>query len=267
MRTLPFRRARFAAAALVTVLLPVCRAAAPAEEGRTPPSADAEAIAEQRRAAREHLPPELRMVLEKLDKANAELQDVTARVTYERAIPLLDEKEKSKGSLIFKKPGCIALKLGKPRNEEVYTNGKQWWVVSHDDKQVEIYTAADRGQGSQESAFLDFGYGTGSDKLLDDYEVVLTSKEQLSHDDEEETLYHLKFTPRERPDRPARYAAIEAVISDTLWLPQVLVLHESGGEIVHTYTLRRTRTNTEVEEDVFEYSPPRGYTVLRPEEL
>jgi outer membrane lipoprotein-sorting protein len=265
MRVMPFGRPLLPAMALAFVQLLVCCVPALGEDGPRPePPAQDEAAAEEKHSLDE-LPPELRMVLEKLSDANRGLQDISAKVTYERVIPLLDEKQKSKGSLVFKRPNLIALKLGKPRNEEVYTNGESWWVVSHDDEQVEIYAAAGRDEGSQETVFLDFGYKEGTEKLIQEYEVTLLSKETAGGDDEPKTVYRLKFTPRPKDDRPARYAAIEAEIPDTLWLPQVLVLHESGGEIIHTYSLRKIRTNAEVEPDVFEYEPPRGYTVLRPE--
>ncbi len=213
------------------------------------------------------LSPELRGILDKLDEANKKLTDCTASVVYERAIPLLDEKQKSRGSLIFRKPNKIVLKLGKPRNEDVYTDGKTWWVVEHNDKQVEIYEAAQPGQGGQETAFLDFGYGRGSEAFLKDYTVELVSKKSEPMDDDKtETLYRLKFTPKPKKDQPpSHYESIEVVISDQVWLPQVLVLHESGGEIVHTYTLSKIKLNTKVKNDVFAYEPPRGYTVLHPQ--
>ena len=71
----------------------------------------------------------------------------------------------------------------------------------------------------------------------------------------------MKFTPRRRKDRPARYEAIEVEVSDKTWLPREIVLHERDGQVVHTYKLRNIRTNTKVKDDVFEYKPPRGYTV------
>ena len=221
----------------------------------------------QEEEAPQVLSPELKAILDKLDEANKNLTDCTASVVYERAIPLLDEKQKSRGSLIFKKPNRIVLKLGKPRNEDVYTNGKTWWVADHGDKQVEVYEAAQSGEGNQETAFLDFGYGRGSEAFLKDYTVELVSKETRPIDDDKtETLYRLKFTPRPKKGQPPpRYEAIEVVVSDQLYLPDMLVLHESGGEIVHTYTLTKIKLNTSVKDDVFEYEPPRGYTVLHPQ--
>lgn len=230
----------------------------PAEAAPAPASDEAT-------AKEEKLPPELRMVLDKLDEANEKLKDVTARVIYESEIPLLDDKQRCRGSLIFRKPDCILLKLGKPRNEDLYTNGKTWWLVSHNYKQVEIYQAAEPGEGGQETAFLDFAYGSSSEKLLKDYRVELVRKEK--REKEEETLYRLKFTPRPKKDRRARYAAIEVEVSDKGWLPRVLVLHESGGDIIHTYRLSKIKTNTDVKQSIFECKPPRGYNIFRPEEF
>ncbi|MCK4284019.1 MAG: outer membrane lipoprotein carrier protein LolA [Candidatus Brocadiae bacterium] len=232
--------------------------APPAEDGQP------DAPAEEASSRKEQLPPDVRMVLDKLDDSNKKIKDITAKVAYVREIPLLDAKQKSSGELIFKKPDGessrhrIVLKLGKPRNEDVYTNGETWWVVSHNDKQVEIYKAAKAGEGDREAAFLSFAYGSSSEKLLKDYRVELVAKEERK---EEETLYRLKFTPRLRKGRPARYEAIEVEVSDKTWLPGAIVLHEPGRQVVHTYRLRNIRTNTKVKDDAFEYKPPPGYTV------
>jgi outer membrane lipoprotein-sorting protein len=212
------------------------------------------------------LPPELRMVLDQMDGAGEKLADFTAKVSYERAIPLLDEKEKSKGNLTFKKPNRIALQLGPPRNEDVYTNGKQWWLVNHDDRQVEVYQAAE-DKATAETAFLDFGYGRGSQKLLQDYDVQLIGQQVQGEGKDRQTLYRLRFVPRPKPDRPARYAAIEIEVSDRLWLPQTIVLHEGGGEVIHTYALSSIRVNTAVKDSVFDYKVPGGYAELRPQEF
>ena len=143
--------------------------APPAEDGQP------DAPAEEASSRREQLPPDVRMVLDKLDDSNKKIEDITAKVTYVHEIPMLDHKQKSSGELIFKKPDGessrhrIVLKLGKPRNEDVYTDGETWWVVSHNKKQVEIYKAAKAGEGDREAAFLSFAYGSSSEKLLKDY--------------------------------------------------------------------------------------------------
>jgi len=219
--------------------------------------------ADEAAAVRESLPPELQGVLDKLDAANERLEDLAARVTYEREIPLLEEKQKARGEVIFKKPGRIVLKLGKPRNEDVYTDGKTWWLVSHRDKKVEVYKAAKEGEGGREAAFLDFAYGSSSKKLLKDYSIELTGTEQ----EDEETTYRLTLTPRPDEDRPAMYECIEVEVSDRLWLPHVLVLHEKGGEVVHTYNLSKVRTNTGIKDEAFVYEPPSDYTVVPVEQF
>jgi len=219
--------------------------------------------ADEPAAARESLPPELQNVLDKLDAANEGLKDLTARVTYEREIALLEEKQKARGELTFKKPGRIALTLGKPRNEDVYTDGKTWWLVSHRYNKVEVYKAAEEGEGGREAAFLDAAYGKSSEKLLEDYSIELTGKEQ----EDDETIYRLKLTPRPDEDRPAMYECIEVEVSDRLWLPHVLVLHEQGDEVVHTYNLSKVRTNTGIKDEAFVYEPPSDYTVVRPEQF
>jgi len=207
--------------------------------------------------------PELRRVLDGLDAANKKVQDVKASVVYLREIPLLDESQESKGSLLFRKPNLIRVELGKPRNEEIITDGKKWWVVSHNDKQVEIYEAAS-GKGSAEASFLTFGYGQSSAKLLESYKITLIETKAPAAGEKKPTRYRLRFVPRDKT-APARFARIEVELADDLFLPDVIVLHESEGEIVHTFRLQDIKLNTEVKDKEFNYEPPKGYSVLTPE--
>jgi outer membrane lipoprotein-sorting protein len=252
--------------AIAAALLPMTAAVRAQEEA--PPAAGAtktEAPAPPARV-RPEISPELRHVLDKLDESNAKLVDVQANVTYTRVIPLLDDKRKSKGDLVFKKPNLLVMALKRPRNEEVRTNGHTWWVVNHNDKQVQVYQAAAEGEGgSSEAAFLAFGYGRSSEELLKDYDVELLDVKR-PEDPNEPTLYRLKFTPVERPGERARYAAIEVVVDDKLWLPCELVLHERGEGVVHVYELSKIRINKGVKDDEFEYKPPSGYHVRNMEE-
>ncbi len=253
--------------ALTALALGAC-AAAWAQEEAAPATEDAPDAAELRAAkAWDALPQQLREVLSSMEAANDAVEDVTARVSYERAIPLLEEREKSRGTLRFRKPNLIALILKKPRNEEVHGDGKHWWIVSHNDKEVQVFEAAGVGEGGTETAFLEFAYGRSVRKLLADYTVELTDEEQREADEETEHVYRLKFVPREEEGRPAQFSAVEVVVADATWLPEELVLHESGGEIVHTYALSRVRTNTGMEDDDFDYEPPGNYTEWEPQEF
>jgi len=238
------------------------------------------------------LSPELQRVLDALDKANEKLKDVKAKVRYRREIPLLEESQECDGSLAYMKPNLIHLKLEKPRNEELYTDGKMWWFVSHDDKQVEIYKVASgeqdadaeqkEGSGADkqaapapaEASFLTFGYGQSSEKLLKQYRVTLESsggpcgdeaaEEKAKESEAKVTCYRLRFEPRDK-EAPAQFDAIETVVADDLWLPREIVLYESKGEIVHTYQLRDIKLNSGLKTREFTYKPLPGYYVKPPE--
>ncbi|NLW49776.1 MAG: outer membrane lipoprotein carrier protein LolA [Candidatus Brocadiaceae bacterium] len=213
-------------------------------------------------AARPEIPPELRDVLNHLDEASAGVTDVRAAVTYTRLIPLLEDKRRSRGDLVFKKPDKLVLDLKRPHNEEVRTDGHTWWVVSHNERQVQVYETTEEGRDGREAAFLAFGYGRSSEQILEDYDIELLEVRRPAEGKTGETVYRLRFTPLERPDQPARYASIEAEIADGLWLPRRIVLHEPGGEIVHTYDLSKIRLNTDVPDRTFEYRPPASYNVV-----
>ena len=233
------------------------------------------------------LSPELQRVLDALDEANEKLKDVRAKVRYRREIPLLEESQECDGSLAYKKPNLIHLKLGKPRNEELYTDGKTWWFISHNDKHVEAYEVVSEDQDADaeqqegpganeqappapaEASFLTFGYGQSSEALLKQYRITLESSGGPCGDEAEEekvkegearvTCYRLRFEPRDK-DAPAQFDAIETEVADDLWLPRKIVLYESRGEIVHTFRLHDIKLNSGLKAKEFAYKLPRGYT-------
>lgn len=247
------------AAALTTGLV------APARAQETPaPIAPGPQESDQGQPAPE-LSPQVKAVLDKLDAAGEDLVDVRARLTYEESIPLLEQTSRSRGTLAFKKPMMIALKLGKPHREDVYTDGKVWWVVSHEDKQVQKFTVADQDSDeAPETAFLKFGFGKGAGELTREYEIALDSV-QKPEDETGPTVYSLTFRPRKRKDVPMRYQAITVELTDDLWLPRRIRLEETGGEIVHVYRFSGIGRNEGIDDEAFDYTPPGSYTVVEPQ--
>ena len=228
---------------------------------------------EARRKKRwEALDEDLKGILTHLGKANKDVKSLKAAVDYKRAIPILEEEEKSDGSLVFKKPDMMALKLGEPRSQDAYSDGNYWWIVDHKDEQVEIYKVTKSSRRSQEAAFLKFAYGQSARELVAHYDVSLLKTKKVTRtvetaegetEEKEFTEYSLKFVPASE-DAPARYSAVETRVTDQRWLPHHITLHESEGEIVHEFKLQDMKINAEVEDKVFRYEPPKGYRVVRP---
>ncbi len=212
----------------------------------------------------EPLPPELREVLAKVDDANKGLQTLEADVCYTRAIPLLGDSENSKGRLIFESPDKMHINLGEPRNEEMISDGRYWWLVDHRARQVEIY-AADDDYRVAEASFLKIGYGADTAALRKDYVITLLSVEETEpenkQDAEEKIRWHIAFEPR-NDEKPSQFERMEVKVTDRFYLPETIILHESDGEIVHTFRLEKIRLNKELDDELFEYDIPRGYTVI-----
>lgn len=218
------------------------------------------------------LDEDLKDILTHLGKANKDIRTLKSDVNYKRAIPILDEEEKSDGSLVFKKPNLMALNLGKPRSQDAYSDGERWWIVDHRDEQVEIYKVTKSSRQSQEAAFLKFAYGQSARELVAHYDVSLLKEEKVTKEvktesgakqEKEFTQYSLEFVPASE-DAPARYSAVEIKVINDTWLPHHITLHESEGEIVHEFALRDIKVNTEVKDRVFRYEPPQGYRIVRP---
>ncbi len=210
--------------------------------------------------------PELADVLERIDEANRGLETVKARIEYTRAIPLLGESESSEGRLAFKTPDSIHLSLQRPRNEEIVTDGRTWWLVDHNARQVEIYQA-DREGGLAEASFLDIGYGRGVDELKRDYTITLLATEEVEVEvdgrAEIRVRRRLGFEPKD-DGKPARFERMEVRMTEPLFLPETIVLHESDGEIIHTFRLSDIVLNDEIEDSRFVHEVRRGYGVIQP---
>jgi outer membrane lipoprotein-sorting protein len=199
-------------------------------------------------------------VLAKLEKANEAVKDLRAKLTYTRAIPLLDEKQTCEGTLAYLKPDRMVLKLGKPREEEIYTDGESWWVVSHRDKQVEHYKVADDQKAAQEASFLEFGLGSDTAKLKESYRITLSDEKQKG----DETRWTLKLVPK-LDGGPSRFSKIEVVVSSEGNLPVEIRLSESDGEIEHRFELADVKQNVGLKEEDLKLEMPRGYAEVRVE--
>ena len=209
------------------------------------------------------LSPELQHVFKGLDEANRGLESVRADVEYESVMQVWDDAETSMGEMSFLKPNLLHLKLGGPRNEEAYCDGEHWWIITHEDEQVEKYAVSTDEEAPAEAAFLTFGLGQDSSKLLEEYEVTL--KEKIEPQEPEDPVrYRLRFLPRDK-EAPARFSAVEVELAEGIWLPQTLVLEESDGEILQTFRFVNMEINPDLGPEDFTCDVPRGYTIIEPD--
>lgn len=200
-------------------------------------------------------------VLKRIEEANAAFKSIAARLTYTRAIPLLDEKQTCKGELKYIKPGRMKITMGAPRDEELYTDGKFWWIVSNRDKQVEQYQVAEDRKAAQEASFLEFAFGGKIDRLKEGYKITMVG-EKAQDDD---TLWTLQMDPKLQ-DGPSRFSKILLGISRKAGLPVSIVLFESDGEIEHHFQFTDLRTDADLKESDLRFEMPRGYALIRPED-
>jgi outer membrane lipoprotein-sorting protein len=240
--------------------------AAPAEQAQADTSAQ-EAAAEPEPDLLAELPEDLRRILEQMEAVGADIQSLRADVEYERVIELLDEFEKAAGHMAYLKPNRLRLELGKPRNEELITDGEHWWVISHEDKQVEIYRMAGTAEGAPEAAFLTFAVGGAARELVEHYRIELIEGREpdAAEDGEAErpALHRLKFTPRDE-NAMQQFAAVEVEVREGNWLPERIVLHESDGEILHRLRFLKVTRNPELKPEDFVYEQRKGYAEVRP---
>jgi outer membrane lipoprotein-sorting protein len=205
-------------------------------------------------------PAKVDEVLKRVEMANAKFTNLSAEIKYTRAIPLLDEEQVCKGELRYIKPGFMLLKIGPPRKEDVYTDGKSWWVVNHQGKQVEHYRVTDDRKTSQEASFLQFGFRGNVAELKKGYKVSLAGEKKK----DEETLWVLKLIPKLKQG-PSRFSRIDITVSSKTGLPRKITLMESDGEIEHHFEFVSTKLDPGLKPKDLSFELPRGYALIQPE--
>lgn len=176
-------------------------------------------------------------VLGKVVEANEGISSLSASITMTRSIPLLESSEVSRGRLTCQPPEQFCIKFDPPRNEVNIMDGKYIWVYHVDLNQAERYSAGDIGADSLINIFMDNGLGQAVETLRERYDITLTGRRAVSSGGGdggrgvEVKLYNLLFLPGEGSGGGV-YSEIRLWVDSELWLPRVIELRESGGEIL-----------------------------------
>lgn len=201
-------------------------------------------------------PKSLDEALAEMEKANAAFKTFKANIVYTRTITLLESTEVSEGELSYKKPKRMYLKFFPPRNEVNVVDGKHAWVYHPAEKQVEKYEMNDNGQSSG-AGFFEYGYGESVAAAKKNYTITLLSIKE----DGKKRFYVLNLQPR---DTKSQYSNIRLWVEEGFWLPGVIELYESGGEVVNIIELKNIKLNKGMSDKLFIFDVPRGVEVIEP---
>ena len=194
-------------------------------------------------------------VLDNMESVRKKLKTFTADVVKLRTIEVLDETERFEGTIRFKMPRLLHLRLKNVENgrEAIYIVGKKYgWIYRPQKKQVERarLPKIDEKVGSPNP--LEYGLARDIHALRDSYLLQLRPVEKIGA---VETV-PIELIPREADE----YAVSKLVfwIDATTWLPVRLREFKSNNEIVETHTFSNVRLNVKIKNKVFKFKVPRG---------
>ncbi|MBI4007702.1 MAG: outer membrane lipoprotein carrier protein LolA, partial [Planctomycetes bacterium] len=187
-------------------------------------------------------------------------------LTFTKIIPLLEVNEVSNGEIRYKKPGYAYIKFSAPRNEINVIDGEYVWIFHPGTKQVEKYKAKEDAQegGSQPTQginFFELGYNSSVAEANKRYEISLIEKKV----EKGKKFYVLELiTKANSPQADDRYSKIHLWIEEGFWLPSVIELSESEGEIVNKIELNNISLNKPIPDKTFQFVVPKGVEVIEP---
>ncbi|MBI2559881.1 MAG: outer membrane lipoprotein carrier protein LolA [Planctomycetes bacterium] len=205
-------------------------------------------------------------VLDEVERANKTFESIEADLTFTKIIPLLEVNEVSNGEIRYKKPGYAYIKFSEPRNEINVIDGEYVWIFHPGAKQVEKYKAkmdAQEGdsQATQGINFFELGYKGSVAEAKKGYEISLIEKKV----EKGKRFYVLELIPKVNlPEADDRYSKIHLWIEEGFWLPSVIELFESEGEIVNKIELNNIALNKPMPAKTFQFVIPKGVEVIEP---
>jgi outer membrane lipoprotein carrier protein len=177
-------------------------------------------------------------IVEELKKKQAEIKTVSALFTQEKHTRLLKKPIRSSGRFFYKQPDMIRWEYSGGSTLQVMYNGKDLWLYYPELKE------ADRLSGiPQYSSLMHFDVSS----LAGDYTIAARKEKNVSL---------LTLVPKTKG--PVRQ--IEMEFTEQSSFPGKITLVDSNNEET-VITFRDARINREIEDALFNFSPPKGVTV------
>jgi outer membrane lipoprotein carrier protein len=177
-------------------------------------------------------------IVEDLKKKQAEIKTVSALFTQEKHTRLLTKPIHSSGRFFYKQPSMIRWEYSGGSTLQVMYNGKELWLYYPELKE------ADRLSGiPQYSSLMHFDVSS----LAGDYTITARKEKNVSL---------LTLVPKTKG--PVRQ--IEMEFTEQSSFPGKIRLTDSNNEET-VIAFRDARINREIENELFNFIPPKGVTV------
>ena len=210
-------------------------------------------------------------VLKEIENANKETISIKANIKIIRSIPLLESEDVSEGSFTYRKPKRFFIKFKPPRNEVNIIDDKHIWIYHIDQSQVEKYSVNNMGNDSFMNVFFNFGINETADVIKEKFEVRiqeddanLGSKTQKKKKSKKHKFYRIELNPRPGKSSLENYSKIKIWVQDGKWVPIVIELDESGGEVLNRIELTKMTINGHISPKDYQFNIPDDVIIIEP---
>jgi outer membrane lipoprotein carrier protein len=201
------------------------------------------------------MPPELRNVLDRMQKRYDQAKDFRARFSQNYSRGVVGRATLSTGTLTFKKPGRMRWDYEKPEPRMFLATGQVLWLYEPEEKQAFKQDL----KSSQLPAALAFLMGKG--KLADEFEIAFAPEPAA---DAKQKLpgrpgdLRLQLSPKQPQ---STYKSILFVVDPREFLVRESVLVDAQGNANH-FVFDDVVVNTKVADSLFKWTPPAGVRVV-----
>jgi len=196
--------------------------------------------------------------LAKIEARAKGVTSVKARFVQHRYAPLFDDQDTRTGRLALLKPTFLRVVWDKPHNEEIVFDGKSFWEIKHNLKQIiewNVVRKKDllRGRQNLDAGPFKLLAGVKAAELKRDYLIALV-------DDPRRPKDYLFILVPIRPRDRVEFVRLDVWIDRTLLLP-VRIRFIKPNKEVETWTLKELKVNAPVKAAAPKV--PRGYKLIK----
>jgi outer membrane lipoprotein carrier protein len=199
-------------------------------------------------------PPDLRTVLERMQKRYDEAKDFRAHFSQNYLRGTMGRSTLSTGTLAFKKPGRMRWDYDKPEPRMFLSNGQVAWLYEPDGKQAFKQDL----KSSQLPAALAFLMGKG--KITDEFDVAFAKEGKDAKDKLPGRPGDVRLSLSPKQPQSA-YKSIVFVVDPQSFLVRESILVDAQGNTNH-FVFDDIQVNTKVPDALFKWTPPAGVRVV-----
>jgi outer membrane lipoprotein-sorting protein len=198
------------------------------------------------------LPPDLSVILARMNDAARHLKSLSANVEYTKVTVLVNDKSTEEGRLFFRKGKTpeIRIEMQQPESKVILFKKNKAEIYLPKINQLQEYSLEQKSGLVEEFLLLGFGAETG--ELKKSYRLKYLKEEDLGGD----TTAVLELIPR-KESLASQLTKIQMWVSEESWLPAQEQFFEPGGDyLIALY--KAVKVNLRIPSSTFEIHPAEG---------